>query len=99
MTLKMLRHRARRLKRPQWVTLRQWEVLRFVIDAWLVGYVPTVRDIGERFNISSPNGVMCHLVALEKKGFMRSIAGRKRILTDQTMSMVVGTPKAKGKQK
>ena len=34
------------------------------------GYGPTVREIGSHFNISSPNGVMCHLKALEKKGLM-----------------------------
>lgn len=31
------------------------------------GYGPTVREIGEKFKIRSPNGVMCHLKALEKK--------------------------------
>ncbi len=31
------------------------------------GYGPTVREIGKRFKIRSPNGVMCHLKALEKK--------------------------------
>ena len=29
-----------------------------------------MREIGERFRISSPNGVMCHLKALEKKGLI-----------------------------
>jgi repressor LexA len=32
------------------------------------GYPPTIRDIGTAFDIKSPNGVMCHLKALEKKG-------------------------------
>jgi repressor LexA len=31
------------------------------------GYGPTVREIGQAFRIKSPNGVMCHLKALEKK--------------------------------
>ena len=34
------------------------------------GYGPTVREIGEHFDIASPNGVMCHLKALEKKGLI-----------------------------
>jgi len=34
------------------------------------GYGPTVREIGLHFGISSPNGVMCHLKALEKKGLI-----------------------------
>jgi len=34
------------------------------------GYGPTVREIGQEFGIRSPNGVMCHLKALEKKGLI-----------------------------
>jgi repressor LexA len=34
------------------------------------GYGPTVREIGKHFKIRSPNGVMCHLKALEKKGLI-----------------------------
>ena len=34
------------------------------------GFPPAIRDICDEFSISSPNGVMCHLKALEKKGFI-----------------------------
>ena len=34
------------------------------------GYGPTVREIGVHFLIKSPNGVMCHLKALQKKGLI-----------------------------
>ena len=34
------------------------------------GYGPTVREIAQHFDIHSPNGVVCHLKALEKKGFI-----------------------------
>jgi repressor LexA len=34
------------------------------------GYGPTVREIGDAFEIKSPNGVMCHLTALVKKGLI-----------------------------
>jgi len=34
------------------------------------GYGPTVREIGVHFEIKSPNGVMCHLKALQKKGLI-----------------------------
>ena len=34
------------------------------------GYPPAIRDIGKEFDINSPNGVMCHLRALQKKGFI-----------------------------
>ena len=32
------------------------------------GFPPAIRDICTEFGISSPNGVMCHLKALAKKG-------------------------------
>jgi len=35
------------------------------------GYGPTVREIGQRFHINSPNGVVSHLKALEKKRYIR----------------------------
>ena len=34
------------------------------------GYPPAIRDIGTAFGIVSPNGVMCHLRALQKKGYI-----------------------------
>lgn len=35
------------------------------------GYPPAIRDIGNAFDIKSPNGVMCHLRALQKKGYIK----------------------------
>ncbi|MCP4189425.1 MAG: transcriptional repressor LexA [Planctomycetaceae bacterium] len=53
------------------LTKRQRAVYEFIRDKIQNrGYGPTVREIGERFKISSPNGVMCHLKALEKKGLI-----------------------------
>ena len=53
------------------LTQRQREVYEFIRDKIRHrGYGPTVREIGIHFNISSPNGVMCHLKALEKKGLI-----------------------------
>lgn len=44
------------------------------------GYGPTVREVGEKFAIRSPNGVMCHLRALEKKGLIIREPGRSRAI-------------------
>lgn len=50
------------------LTDRQRAVYEFIRDKIRSrGYGPTVREIGEHFKIKSPNGVMCHLKALEKK--------------------------------
>jgi len=53
------------------LTARQREIYEFLKDKILNrGYGPTVREIGSHFGIRSPNGVMCHLKALEKKGLI-----------------------------
>lgn len=54
------------------LTHRQREILDF-ISASIVerGFPPTLREIGEHFNIRSTNGVNDHLKALEKKGHLR----------------------------
>src|SRR5437763_4327150 len=48
---------------------RIYEFIRSKIESR--GYGPTVREIGLAFEIRSPNGVMCHLKALEKKGLIK----------------------------
>jgi repressor LexA len=50
------------------LTERQQAIYEFIRDKIRNrGYGPTVREIGQQFEIRSPNGVMCHLKALEKK--------------------------------
>jgi len=44
------------------------------------GYGPTVREIGDHFGIHSPNGVVCHLKALEKKGLITREANMSRAI-------------------
>lgn len=57
-------------KKPA-LTKRQREIYEFLRDKIVNrGYGPTVREIGVHFNIRSPNGVMCHLKALERKGLI-----------------------------
>lgn len=61
------------------LTKRQTQIFKFIRD--LIknrGYGPTVREIGDKFGISSPNGVVCHLRALEKKGLISRQANQSR---------------------
>jgi len=52
-------------------TERQMEIYAFIRDKiHSRGYGPTVREIGQAFKIRSPNGVVCHLKALERKGLI-----------------------------
>jgi SOS-response transcriptional repressor LexA len=53
------------------LTPRQREIYNFIRSKiQRRGYGPTVREIGNEFEIKSPNGVMCHLKALQDKGLI-----------------------------
>jgi repressor LexA len=63
------------------LTERQREIYDFIRDKIETrGYGPTVREIGEGFKIKSPNGVMCHLKALEKKGLIKRTGFQARAI-------------------
>ena len=66
---------------PDALTQRQQEVYD-MIRSLIVDrdYGPTVREIGEQFGIKSPNGVMCHLRALERKGLIRRSPNKSRAI-------------------
>lgn len=63
------------------LTDRQQSVYEFIREKIVNrGYGPTVREIGEEMDIRSPNGVMCHLRALERKGMIRRTANKSRAI-------------------
>jgi repressor LexA len=62
------------------LTARQSEILAFIESQ---PYPPTVREIGEFFGITSPNGVSCHLKALERKGVILRKAHKARDIIRQ----------------
>src|SRR5438045_5649048 len=77
------------------LTKRQKHVYEFIRDKIRnLGYGPTVREIGENFDISSPNGVMCHLKALEKKGLILRSPNKSRAieLTREALAEERGVP-------
>jgi len=83
------------------LTSRQAAVFDFIKDRVQTrGYGPTVREIGEHFKISSPNGVMCHLRALEKKGLLNRVKKKNRAvaraieLAPEIVAEEVGLPLA-----
>lgn len=58
------------------------------------GYGPTIREIAEEMDYRSPNGVMCHLRALEKKGLINRTSNRSRsiVLTEEAVEELHGFP-------
>ncbi|GIW94253.1 MAG: LexA repressor [Pirellulaceae bacterium] len=77
------------------LTERQQRVFEFIRDFIRAhGYGPTVREIAEQFGIRSPNGVICHLRALEKKGIIRRAPNKSRTieLTEEAQRATRGLP-------
>lgn len=77
------------------LTKRQKAVLEFIRNKINSrGYGPTVREIGSNFDINSPNGVMCHLRALEKKGLITREQNRSRAISITNLGSDKGLPLA-----
>ncbi len=60
------------------------------------GYGPTIREIADEMGFASPNGVICHLTALTKKGLINRTSNRSRsiVLTDEAADEINGIPLA-----
>ena len=79
------------------LTARQREVFDMIYEKIINrGYGPTVREIADQFGIASPNGVVCHLKALEKKGLIIRSPNKSRAieLTDEVLESQRGLPLA-----
>ncbi len=77
------------------LTTRQQRIYRFIRD-WMEkhGYSPSIREIGQKFGISSPNGVQAHLRALARKGYIMRASSKPRtiVLTDAAKAEEAGLP-------
>jgi repressor LexA len=63
------------------LTKRQQLVLEYIQESIQEhGYPPTLREIGAHFGIRSTNGVNDHLLALERKGYLRREDMKSRAL-------------------
>jgi repressor LexA len=77
----MARTKKKKRDKKDNLTDRQRAVYEFIHELMhRRGYGPTVREIATRFNIKSPNGVVCHLKALEKKGLIRRDGKKARAI-------------------
>lgn len=63
------------------LTRRQQQILDFIrSEVHRKGFPPCVRDIGHAVGLSSPSTVHAHLVALEKKGYIKRDPSKPRAL-------------------
>lgn len=72
------------------ITDRQGEIFEYIYQRIYDGQPPSVREIGEAFDIKSPNGVMCHLKALVRKGVITMAETQAR-----SIRLVSDSPKAR----
>lgn len=72
------------------LTARQQQVYNFILDYISSrGYPPTLQEIAQHLKVSGNLGVIRHLTALEKKGYIRRDSGSSRgIAPVRTGSMV-----------
>src|SRR5271165_1614291 len=62
------------------LTKKQMAIYNYIVKhIETKGFPPAIRDICHEFGISSPNGVMCHLKALETKGYINRIQKHKNL--------------------
>jgi len=64
------------------LTARQKKVLR-AIESFILeyGYSPTIRQLGELLGIASPSAVFKHILSLEKKGYLKRVKGKVRLIS------------------
>lgn len=75
------------------LTARQTEVLQIITrHLETCGYPPTLREIAAKLGISGTLGVMKHLEALEKKGYLRRQEGSTRGITLCNQSQAASLP-------
>jgi repressor LexA len=64
------------------LTKRQEEILDFIVERVRdEGFPPTLKEIAERFGLASPNAARDHVLALERKGFLRRTGEKSRALS------------------
>src|SRR5262249_43083918 len=63
------------------LTPRQEQLLRIIEDTLAArGYAPTLQELASALKIASVQGVKDHLTALERKGYIRRPAGKRRAI-------------------
>ena len=78
------------------LTKRQERVFKYIVGRINKDQCPTIREIADAMNFSSPNGVVGHLNALERKGLIKRSNNKSRsiLLTNEASDEIDGFPLA-----
>lgn len=72
------------------LTERQAAILCYILQCWMSGFIPTYRGIGDEFGIASTNGVVGHLKALQRKGYIEELEEKtSMMLSDKAIRLVI----------
>lgn len=64
------------------LTERQEDILSYIKESVEIrGFPPTFREIADHFNIGSTNAVSGHIMALENKGYIKTLHSKARAIT------------------
>ena len=77
------------------ITEKQQKVLQIIRDYYLEnGYAPSLSELGQMLKISTKRGVVNHLIALEKKGFIirTSEARGIQLVEEEEYEYLIGIP-------
>lgn len=76
----------------QRLTERQMQVLQLIVDSVKeTGTQPTIRTMCEKMDISSPNGIACHIRSLIKKGLLKKKPGQLGYIIENYSKIEGGT--------
>jgi len=77
------------------LTKRQEEILDFIVGRVRdEGFPPTLKEIAGRFGLASPNAARDHVLALERKGFLKRTGDKSRALSlDPALRAAASAPR------
>jgi repressor LexA len=77
------------------LTRRQEEILDFIVGRVRdEGFPPTLKEIAGRFGLASPNAARDHVLALERKGFLKRTGDKSRALSlDPALRAAASAPR------
>ena len=79
------------------LTKRQEEILDFIVGGVRdEGFPPTLKEIAGRFGLASPNAARDHVLALERKGFLKRTGVKSRALSLSPALRVATTAAPRG---
>lgn len=83
---------------PKSLTKRQTKVLRYILLCYRRGYLPSIREVASVIGSKNPNAAYCHILALQKKGYLMPHEGKAGIRLSRRSVRLIWESMAQPKQ-